>query len=239
MGSQRDMPRYCNISHDGRHSMQWAKMWTEINIISWCTAMWGTAMVTVCTVSELHANSSKTKWGRGINMNTNPRFQIQNLPSDLQSGVRYAVSAEDWKWWKLDRSGVHGDASRAAVGLVNSTATSAALESCRISGNPQTDTIHHNYSNGPRFLFVRLSVCRMQINSSKTDLRLLLNTNKKSGFLVWNMPSDSRSEVRFWLFVCQNISDGVSRSKLRRLTDQLSFYPAGDDIDILRNLCSA
>jgi len=54
-----------------------------------------------------------------------------------------------------------------------------------------------NYDNCPCCPSVRQSVCRTRISPklSKTELRLLLNSNRKYGFLIQNRPSATGSAV--------------------------------------------
>jgi len=61
-----------------------------------------------------------------------------------------------------------------------------------------------SYSNGPCCPSVCPSVCHTQIcpKLSETDVLLLENSNRKPGFLIQNLPSDSQSEVRFRHFGC-------------------------------------
>jgi len=61
---------------------------------------------------------------------------------------------------------------------------------------------------------------------SEMDLRVLLNSNRKSGFLVRDMISDSRPEVLFRLFVYQATTEG--RFSVQTVGG-LSFRPIWDD----------
>jgi len=89
---------------------------------------------------------------------------------------------------------------------------------------------------------VRLSVCLSHANISKRDRHWLLgNANRKPGFTIQNLPSDSRLEVRFCQFdnACHtcallwvDCSDKLYRkdgTTLGTVAGQLSSRPISDD----------
>jgi len=95
-----------------------------------------------------------------------------------------------------------------------------------------------SYSSGPRCPFVRPSVCVSNANISETisdiDVWLLGNSNRNPGFPIQNLPSDSRSEVRFRNFRCFRVafSDELYRkdgTTLGIVAGQLPSRPITDD----------
>jgi len=69
--------------------------------------------------------------------------------------------------------------------------------------------------NGPR-LSVRLSVCHTRISPklSEIDAWLLGNSNRNPGFPIQNLPSDSRSEVRFRHFGCFRVGNSPIQTEV-------------------------
>jgi len=83
---------------------------------------------------------------------------------------------------------------------------------------------------------VRPSVCRTRISPklSEIDVWLLGNSNGNLGFLIPNLPLDSRSVVRFRHFGCFRVafSDKLYRkdgATLSTVAGQLSSRPITDD----------
>jgi len=99
-----------------------------------------------------------------------------------------------------------------------------------------------SYSNHTRSPSVRLCVRYTRISSklSGIDLWLLLNANRKSGFLIQNLPWDWRPEVRFRHF--GHLSAAVQLSFHPIWDDTSSVYPPKTNItdnDILTTRCSS
>jgi len=103
-----------------------------------------------------------------------------------------------------------------------------------------SDSVGASYSNGPRYPSVRLSVClsvshaRISPQLSEIDVWLLLNSSRNLCFPIQNLPSDSRSEVRFRHFGCFRValSDKLYRkdgTTLGTVAGQLSSRPITDD----------
>jgi len=93
---------------------------------------------------------------------------------------------------------------------------------------------------GPAIAMVRIvrpSVCHTRISLkliSEIDVWLLGNSNRNAGFPIQNLPSDSRSEVRFRHFGCFPVafSDKLYRkdgTTLGTVAGQLSSHPITDD----------